>query len=404
MNVIVGISGGIAAYKSPDLVRRLKEQGADVHVVMTKSAEQFISALTLQAVSGRAVSSELFDEQAEAAMGHIELARWADVILIAPATADVIARIAAGMANDLLTTLCLATKAPLVIAPAMNQQMWANPATAANIQILKERGVTILGPGSGEQACGDIGLGRMLEPDDLANQLLATSAVSSNTSDELAGKKLVITAGPTQEAIDPVRYLTNHSSGKMGFALAAAAQQAGAEVILISGPVTLETPKGVTRIDVVSAVEMHAQVQAQLAGIDIFIGCAAVADYRVEQIAAHKIKKNDQQLVLTMVENPDIIASVASHSPKPFCVGFAAETQDLAEHAQQKMHAKGLDMICANDVSNSAIGFNSEQNAVSVYINETTEKPYAAEIIDQAPKQQVAKQIINKIIKSVNKQ
>jgi len=363
MKILVGISGGIAAYKCPDLVRRLKESGADVRVVMTKAATAFISPLTLQAVSGYPVSTELLDTDAEAAMGHIELARWADLILIAPATADIIARLAAGMANDLLSTLCLASKSPIAIAPAMNMQMWMNPATQDNINKLQQREFSILGPGDGEQACGEFGPGRMLEPVQLTEEC---DRFNPKNQLCLANKKVLITAGPTQEHIDPVRYLSNHSSGKMGFEIARAAHIAGAEVTLIAGPVAIETTDSIHRINVTSAIEMQQQVLEHLDNQHIFIGCAAVADYRVAETATTKIKKDQQQLVLTMVENPDIIASVSKQKNKPFCVGFAAETNNVVAYARNKLIAKNLDMICANDVSDSEIGFNGDNNQLTV--------------------------------------
>ncbi|PCJ48003.1 MAG: bifunctional phosphopantothenoylcysteine decarboxylase/phosphopantothenate--cysteine ligase CoaBC [Gammaproteobacteria bacterium] len=363
MKILVGISGGIAAYKSPDLVRQLKKSGVEVRVAMTKAATSFISPLTLQAVSGNPVSTDLLDPEAEAGMGHIELARWADLILIAPATADLIARLAMGMANDLVSTLCLATTAPIAVAPAMNLQMWANPATQDNIKQLQQRNISILGPDTGEQACGETGLGRMLEP----AQLVAECELFNNQVElTLTGKKLLITAGPTREDIDPVRYLSNYSSGKMGFALAKAAFLAGAEVTLIAGPVNIESLHSIKRINVISARDMYKAVHEQITDQDIFIGCAAVADYRVSEVAHQKIKKNDQQLVLTMVENPDIIASVTTLKNKPFCVGFAAETTDVLKYAKQKLSKKNLNMICANDVSNCEIGFNSDCNQLTV--------------------------------------
>jgi phosphopantothenoylcysteine decarboxylase/phosphopantothenate--cysteine ligase len=393
MKILVGISGGIAAYKSPDLVRRLKESGDEVRVVMTQSACSFISPLTLQAVSGNPVSTDLLDPDAEAAMGHIELARWADLILIAPATADLIARLAAGMANDLLSTLCLATTAPIAVAPAMNLQMWANNATQDNIQQLYKRNMTILGPDKGEQACGETGLGRMLEP----LQLVAESQ-RFNPQNQLvmAGKKILVTAGPTREAIDPVRYLSNHSSGKMGFEIARAAHFAGADVTLITGPVNLETNCSIDRIDVTSAQEMQQQVLDYISDQDIFIGCAAVADYRVEEIADDKIKKDRQQLVLTMVENPDIISSVSNREVKPYCVGFAAETTDVLSYAEKKLAAKNLDMICANDVSDSDIGFNGDMNKLTII----TADGQSVEL-EKASKKSLAIKLINLISKQL---
>ncbi|MDP4535225.1 bifunctional phosphopantothenoylcysteine decarboxylase/phosphopantothenate--cysteine ligase CoaBC [Alkalimonas collagenimarina] len=365
--ILLGISGGIAAYKSADLIRRLKERGADVRVILTEGGSHFITPLTLQALSGNPVSTSLLDPAAEAAMGHIELAKWASSILIAPASADLIARLAHGLANDLLTTCVLASAAPLFIAPAMNQQMYKNSATQQNIATLKERKYHILGPASGEQACGDVGAGRMLEPLELVSAL--EQANTSPLAGNWQGKRVLITAGPTREAIDPVRYLSNHSSGKMGFALAAAAAAAGAKVQLIAGPVALATPEGVERIDVQSAQQMHAAVMSHASSADVFIGCAAVADYRVAEVAEQKMKKTKQdELQLTLVKNPDIIADVAAlQYQRPFTVGFAAETQDVARYAKDKLSRKKLDLICANDVANPAQGFNSEQNAIVAY-------------------------------------
>ncbi|CCN47581.1 Coenzyme A biosynthesis bifunctional protein coaBC (Includes: Phosphopantothenoylcysteine decarboxylase; Phosphopantothenate--cysteine ligase) [Vibrio nigripulchritudo MADA3029] len=363
--ILLGISGGIAAYKCAELTRRLTERGATVQVVMTKAAKEFITPLTMQAVSGRPVSDSLLDPAAEASMGHIELAKWADLVLLAPATADLIARMAAGMGNDLLTTLVLATDAPIAVSPAMNQQMYANIATQTNIQTLADRGMRIWGPASGEQACGDVGKGRMLEP-----MQLVGLCEEFFTPSELAGKTVVITAGPTREAIDPVRYISNHSSGKMGFAIADAAAKLGASVTLISGPVSLATPAGVQRMNVDSAVEMHQAALEQAIKSDVFIGCAAVADYRPESVADQKIKKTDDSdsMTVTMVKNPDIIASVAQLSEnRPFTVGFAAETQDVETYARRKLSKKNLDMICANDVSISGLGFNSDSNALHLF-------------------------------------
>ncbi|CCN80376.1 Coenzyme A biosynthesis bifunctional protein coaBC (Includes: Phosphopantothenoylcysteine decarboxylase; Phosphopantothenate--cysteine ligase) [Vibrio nigripulchritudo SFn27] len=363
--ILLGISGGIAAYKCAELTRRLTERGATVQVVMTKAAKEFITPLTMQAVSGRPVSDSLLDPAAEASMGHIELAKWADLVLLAPATADLIARMAAGMGNDLLTTLVLASDAPIAVSPAMNQQMYANVATQTNIQTLADRGMHIWGPASGEQACGDVGKGRMLEP-----MQLVGLCEEFFTPSELAGKTVVITAGPTREAIDPVRYISNHSSGKMGFAIADAAAKLGANVTLISGPVSLATPVGVQRMNVDSAVEMHQAALEQAIKSDVFIGCAAVADYRPESVADQKIKKTDDSdsMTVTMVKNPDIIASVAQLSEnRPFTVGFAAETQDVETYARRKLSKKNLDMICANDVSISGLGFNSDSNALHLF-------------------------------------
>ncbi len=366
--ILLGISGGIAAYKSADLVRRLKERGADVRVILTPAAAEFITPLTLQALSGNPVGQSLLDPAAEAAMGHIELAKWADFILVAPASADVIARITHGMANDLLTTCILASSAPLAIAPAMNQQMYKNIATQANLSTLISRNIHIFGPNAGEQACGDVGPGRMLEPLQLVDAVIAV--LSKPADQPLQGVKITITAGPTREAIDPVRYISNHSSGKMGYALAAAAAALGAEVILISGPVQLAAPAGVTRLDVTTAEQMYVTSMQQAPNSDIFIGCAAVADFRVAALASQKIKKtaDNDGLTLQLVKNPDIIASVAAlTAQRPFTVGFAAETEKVAEYARQKLQKKNLNLICANDVSDPALGFNSEQNAITVY-------------------------------------
>ncbi|EKE81476.1 bifunctional phosphopantothenoylcysteine decarboxylase/phosphopantothenate--cysteine ligase CoaBC [Idiomarina xiamenensis] len=369
--VLLGVSGGIAAYKTPELVRRLKEQGADVRVVLTQGAKAFVTAMSLQAVSANPVHDNLLDPAAEAAMGHIELAKWADLIVIAPASANLLARLTHGFADDLLTTLCLASTAPIYVAPAMNQQMWAAAATQANMAQLSARGVITIGPDSGEQACGDVGAGRMVQPDAIVAflQQPRQAAVSAANGSALAGKKVVITAGPTREAIDPVRYLSNFSSGKMGYAVAAAAQAAGATVTLVSGPVQLTTPPGVARVDVDSAEQMLQAVTRLLdEGCDIFIGCAAVADYRMAQIADNKMKKTDaDELTLTLVKNPDIIAYVGQHPKRPFTVGFAAETQDLAAYAQDKLTRKNLNMIAANDVSIDGQGFNSDNNALTVY-------------------------------------
>ncbi|MEZ8500703.1 bifunctional phosphopantothenoylcysteine decarboxylase/phosphopantothenate--cysteine ligase CoaBC [Vibrio splendidus] len=363
--ILLGISGGIAAYKCAELTRRLIERGAQVQVVMTNAAKEFITPLTMQAVSGRPVSDSLLDPAAEASMGHIELAKWADLVLLAPATADLIARMTAGMGNDLLTTLLLATDAPVAVSPAMNQQMYSHPATQENIATLKRRGCEIWGPAAGEQACGDVGMGRMLEPMQLVHR-----CEDFFHPKPLAGRSVLITAGPTREAIDPVRYITNHSSGKMGYALAEAAAKQGATVTLISGPVSLATPNKVNRIDIDSAQQMFDAVTANAAQHDIFISCAAVADYRPETIADQKLKKIDgkDDMTIQMVKNPDIVASVASMSEgRPFTVGFAAETQDAEKYARGKLERKNLDMICANDVSVEGQGFNSSSNELHLY-------------------------------------
>ena len=392
--IIVGISGGIAAYKAAELVRRLKDTGADVRVVMTKAAQEFITPLTLQALSGNAVHTSLLDTEAEAAMGHIELARWADLLLIAPCSADLMSRLASGIADDLLTTLVLAANAPIAIAPAMNQAMWADAATKHNLALLQQRLFHIFGPASGEQACGDVGLGRMLEAEqlrDLADNLFDTRA--------LDGKRVVITAGPTREAIDPVRYISNHSSGKMGFALAQAAVEAGAKTVLIAGPVNLPTPAHTERIDVVTADDMFAATMAVIEGVDIFIATAAVADYRPIDCSDQKIKKdiaNTHKITIELEQNTDIVATVAAQNQKPFTVGFAAETQAVLSYAKDKLKRKNLDMIIANDVANNAIGFNSDNNAVSV-IWKDGQKDYS-----QMNKQQLARLLIDDIAMQVN--
>lgn len=360
-HVLLGVTGGIAAYKAAELVRGLTGEGAEVRVVMTRAAEQFITPMTLQALSGNPVRQGLFDPQHEAAMGHIELARWAELVLVAPASADFLARLSAGMADDLLATLCLATAAPIMVAPAMNQQMWRAAATRENVATLQRRGIQVIGPAVGEQACGDDGPGRMIEP----AELLA-NCIEHFASGPLSGVRVTVTAGPTREALDPVRYISNHSSGKMGFAVAAEAAAMGAEVRLIAGPVALATPAGVDRVDVTSAAEM---LKATLAAPgDIFIGCAAVADYRPQTIAAEKIKKQGNDVTLSLQQNPDILASVAALSPAPFTVGFAAETENLKQHALDKLQRKGLDMIAANQVgAASSGGFNSDDNALEIY-------------------------------------
>ena len=364
--VLLGVSGGIAAYKSPDLVRRLRERGHEVRVVMTRGAQDFITPLSLQAVSGQAVHTTLLDEQAEAAMGHIELARWADVVLIAPATADIIARLAHGLADDLLTTLCLATEAPIVLAPAMNHRMWVAPATQANVKTLTTRGVRLLGPGSGDQACGEVGEGRMLEPAQLAADLDARVLTGPGDMG-LAGLGVLITAGPTREAIDPVRYISNHSSGKMGYAVAAAARAAGASVILVSGPSDLPVPPGVERVQVESAAEMRDAVLSRVDGCDIFIAAAAVADYRPAKKSEQKIKKKASALEIALVRNPDILAEVAAGDHAPFTVGFAAETEKLEAHARDKLERKSLDMIAANTVAGANAGFGVDTNRLRVF-------------------------------------
>jgi len=361
-HILLGVTGGIAAYKAAELVRGLKKAGAEVRVVMTRAAGEFVTPMTLQALSGNPVRQALFDPAHEAAMGHIELARWADLVLVAPASADFMARLAAGMADDLLATLCLATTAPLWLAPAMNQQMWQAPATRANTEMLLQRGVRLLGPAEGEQACGEVGPGRMVEPEELLK--VCREHFSHGP---LSGVAVTVTAGPTREALDPVRFISNHSSGKMGFAIAAAAAAMGAQVHLVAGPVSLATPAGVRRSDVDSAEEMLEAVLA-VPG-DIFIACAAVADYRAVQVAEEKMKKQADELALTLVRNPDILATVAGLEDAPFTVGFAAETEKLEAHARTKLESKGLDMIAANWVGERAAGggFNSETNALELY-------------------------------------
>ncbi len=360
VNILLGVTGGIAAYKTPELVRRLRERGAAVQVVMTRAAASFVTPLTLQAVSGRPVRSALLDPDAEAGMDHIELARWADRILVAPASAHLIARLAHGLADDLLTTLALASTAPLWIAPAMNHRMWLHPATQANTALLAGRGCTLLGPASGAQACGETGPGRMLEPEEIAERLLASKP------QPLAGRSVLITAGPTLEAIDPVRFIGNRSSGKMGYALAAALADLGAAVTLVSGPTALSCPPRVEFIGVESAAQMHAAVMARTADSDLFVATAAVADYRPEAPAVAKIKKNAASLTLNLARNTDILAEVASLPDGPFTVGFAAETEAVEHYAAGKLQAKGLDMIAANLVAGERGGFGAEDNALIV--------------------------------------
>lgn len=393
-HILLGITGGIAAYKTPALVRELRAAGAEVQVVMTRAASAFVTATSLQAVSGERVRQDLWDPDAEAAMGHIELARWADLLLIAPATANCMASLAQGQANDLLSTLYLATDAPVALAPAMNQAMWRHPATARNRATLATDGVTFFGPGSGDQACGDVGPGRMLEPDDLAAR--SAALLHSGAGDaRLAGRKILITAGPTREALDPVRFLSNHSSGKQGYALAAEAARSGAEVTLVSGPVSLPTPAGVTRVNVDSARAMHDAVMSRAAAQDVVIGVAAVADYRPATVADRKIKKEPDsgaqtvgQMTVELVENPDIIASVGALPAGPLVVGFAAETHDALMHARAKRARKGLDLIVVNDVSRSDIGFGSDHNAATL-ITADWERP-----LDRQPKAELARTIL----------
>jgi phosphopantothenoylcysteine decarboxylase/phosphopantothenate--cysteine ligase len=362
--VLLGVTGGIAAYKAPELVRRLVERGCEVQVVMSRGARELVGPLTFQAVSGRRVREDLWDAAAEAAMGHIELARWADVVVVAPATAHFLGTLAGGLAGDLLSTVCLATTAPIVVAPAMNQAMWASVAVQANRAVLEGRGVRFLGPASGDQACGETGPGRMVEPPEIAAALLTHSGRLSMLP--LKGLKVVVTAGPTREPIDPVRYITNRSSGKMGFAVAAAAREAGADVVLVAGPVALPTPAAVRRIDVETAEQMYAKVHEEIGGAEIFIGCAAVADYRPRDAAEQKIKRSAPEMELALVRSPDTLASVAALPRAPFTVGFAAETHDLAAHAREKLARKHVDMIAANQVGPTC-GFDRETNSLTVF-------------------------------------
>ncbi|HRA92020.1 MAG TPA: bifunctional phosphopantothenoylcysteine decarboxylase/phosphopantothenate--cysteine ligase CoaBC, partial [Acinetobacter sp.] len=399
-NILLAVTGGIAAYKSAILVRRLKDFGFDVRVVMTQGAQAFITPLTFQALSGNPVHTELLSPEAEAGMGHIELARWADLVLVAPASCDSIAKFAHGLADDLLSTLYLATKAPVWVAPAMNQQMWAAKATQRNLKTLVEDGVHVIMPDAGEQACGDVGLGRMPEPEDLARQVAAYFHQQQRELAEkfglLAGKNVTITAGPTREAIDPVRYISNHSTGKMGFSLAAACYAAGAKVTLIAGPVSLDTPNGVQRINVSSAVQMLDVSLNQLKqGCDIFIATAAVADYRVAQVAEHKIKKAGDELAVSLVKNPDIVATIALQQQRPFMVGFAAETQNVEEYAAGKLVAKKLDMIACNDVSRPDIGFASDENAMTVFFAQSYQMEKRE--LEKASKQEISKHLVEAI-------
>jgi phosphopantothenoylcysteine decarboxylase / phosphopantothenate---cysteine ligase len=383
--ILLGVTGGIAAYKSADLVRRLKEQGAEVQVVMTAGAQRFVTALTFQAVSGRAVRTELLDPEAEAGMGHIELARWADVILVAPASANFMSRLAHGQADDLLATLCLATDAPLILAPAMNRLMWSNPATQANAEVLSARGVHLWGPGSGEQACGETGDGRMLEPLDLVQRLAVYFGAG-----RLAGVQVMVTAGPTREPIDPVRYVTNRSSGRMGYAVAEACAAAGAQVVLVSGPVDIAVPAGVRRIAAETAEQMHEAVTSNLKDVQIFIGAAAVADYRPVAQTGQKIKKNESSLRVDLTRTRDILAEVARIRPDIFTVGFAAETDNLHEYARGKLEKKNLDLVAANWVSDGR-GFDRDDNALWVCWR-TGEKDLGA-----APKKVLARSLVELI-------
>lgn len=391
--ILLGITGGIAAYKSAELVRLLKKAGHEVRVVMTSGAEAFVTPLTFQALSGEPVRTSLLDPEAESGMGHIELAKWADQVVVAPASADFLARLAQGMADDLLTTLCCATEAPIAVAPAMNQAMWSNHRTQRNLRLLQEDPqISLWGPDQGEQACGDTGPGRMLEPLVLAGLVADTGA-----SGLLAGKRVVITAGPTREPIDPVRYISNHSSGRMGYALAEAARDAGARVVLVSGPVSLPAPAGVDVRPVVTADDMLAQASAAVdEGCDLFVATAAVADYRPETCAGDKIKKSSEQMALPLVRNPDTLATIAARDDAPFTVGFAAETSDVARYAVDKMQRKKLRMIVANDVSVPGLGFNSENNAVTVFW------PDGQTAIGPDSKQRIAERLVALISEQLN--
>ena len=389
MRILLGVTGGIAAYKSAELTRRLRDRGADVQVVMTEAARQFITPMTFQALSGRPVRTDLWDPAAEASMGHIELARWPQRIVIAPATADFIARLAHGLAHDLLTTLCLATDVAITVAPAMNRLMWANPATQANVATLRARGVTVLGPAEGDQACGETGPGRMVEPDAIVAAIF-TPRAGTTARGPLAGRKVVVTAGPTRERIDPVRFITNRSSGKMGFAVAEAARDAGADVVIVSGPVNVATPAGVRRIDVESAEQMLRAVHDEMADTDVFIASAAVSDYRAREVAEHKIKKTSEQLVLELARTPDILATVAAGTPRPFVVGFAAETQNVERNALTKLENKKLDMIAANQVG-EGLAFDCDDNALTVYWKDGRRE------LARAPKCEIAAALVDVI-------
>lgn len=385
--IVVGVGGGIAAYKSAELVRRLRDANCSVRVVMTSSAREFVTPLTFQALSGHPVRSELFDAEAESGMDHIRLARWADQMVIAPATANLMARIAHGMADDLLTTLCLATQAPLLLAPAMNRIMWENPATQANLSILCHRGIATIGPGDGLQACGETGAGRMAEPQDIVRAMLQQNPATG----PMTGRKVVVTTGPTREPIDPVRYLGNRSSGAMGVAMARAAQAAGAEVILVHGPLTAPLPENMRTVSVETAEQMHHAVAQVIDGADLFIGAAAVADFRPAEQAQQKLKKTSMQPQLTLLRNPDILASVAARNPRPFVVGFAAETEQIEDHARSKLQQKNLDMIAANDVS-AGKAFGAPDNALLVLW------PGGSRKLERQPKDTLAEALLTLII------
>ncbi len=392
--VLLGVTAGIAAYKAAELSRLLIKQGHQVQVVMTPGAKNFVHELTFQSITGNPVRHMLFDPAHEAAMGHIELARWAEFVLIAPASADFIAKLYAGMADTLLHTLCLAVQAPIAIAPAMNRNMWANPAVQHNIMGLQQRGMTIWGPAVGDQACGDVGPGRMLEPLELSQRL--KDYCHSSTGGSFIGRKVLVTAGPTYEPLDPVRFIGNRSSGKMGFAIAQALSDEGADTVLIAGPVNLMTPQGCQRINVQTARQMYDAVMEHIQDIDVFIGCAAVADYRPEKVLANKIKKGDAEMQITLVKNPDILQSAAALSKRPFCVGFAAETENLEEYAKAKLRAKNIDMIAANQVGEDQ-GFESDENALLVFWLEGEKQ------LSKQTKSTLAKQLVELVSEQLNK-
>lgn len=383
--LVLGVTGGVAAYKAAELVRLLGKAGAEVHVVLTDGGARFVTPVTFQALSGNPVWSDLWDARMENNMAHIDLTRGADAVLIAPATADVLAKLVQGRADDLLSTLCLARECPLLVAPAMNRQMWEHPATQRNMVQLRADGVTVLGPGAGDQACGEVGMGRMLEPEELFEHVIAFFQPKL-----LAGRKVVLTAGPTFEAIDPVRGITNTSSGKMGYALAQACVRAGAEVVLVSGPTGLPAPLGADRVDVRSALQMRDAVMTALPGADVFIGVAAVADYRPLQAAEHKVKKSSAELTLTLTPNPDILAEVAARDDAPFCVGFAAESRDLDAYAEGKRQAKRLPMLVGNLVQD---GLGGDDNQVILY-DDAGRHPLA-----RAAKTEVAQKIVEHLAK-----
>lgn len=392
--IVLGITGSIAAYKSAELIRILKELGAEVRVIMSAGANAFVTPMTLQALSNNRVFESLLDVESETTMSHIALARWADLILVAPSTAHFIAKLTMGFADDLLTTVCLASTAPIAIAPAMNVTMWSSPATQENIKKLIERNIHVIGPDQGIQACGETGEGRMTEPEVISKHIIQIL----RSSKRLHGKKILITAGPTQEPIDPVRYLTNHSSGKMGYAIARAAIMEGADVTLISGPTSLSTPKNVTRIDVVTAQEMLDSVMHHVSNCDVFISTAAVSDYRIVNASPHKIKKSNDKLQIELQKNPDILFSVSQLKRRPVVVGFAAETENIFIHAQQKLKEKKLDMIVANQVAKNK-GFHSDYNELFVM----TSAQEAFKTLSYAPKEQLATDLINILMSEILK-